>query len=54
MKRPKGFNVFEFSNYFMILIRSFISPFEMNKLNPFPALTEPFHTYFPLKFTGWD
>ena len=34
------------SNDFMILITSFISLFEINKVNPFPALT----TLFPLIF----
>ena len=30
----------------MILIISFISPFEINKVNPFPALTAPFPLIF--------
>ena len=33
---------FESSNDFMILIASFISSFEMNKVNSFPAHTAPF------------
>ena len=31
---------------FMILIASFISSFEMNKVNPFPALKTPFQLIF--------
>ena len=30
----------------MILIISFISPFEINKVNPFPPLTTPFPFIF--------
>ena len=32
----------------MILIKSFISSFEIDKVNPFPALTAPFPLIFPL------
>ena len=32
-------NTFEYSNDYMILIISFISSFEISKVNPFPALT---------------
>ena len=39
-------NTFEFSNDFLILIISFISSFEINKVNPFLALT----IRFPLIF----
>ena len=39
-------NKFEYSNGFMILIIPFMSSFEINKLNPFPALT----VTFPLNF----
>ena len=39
-------NTPESSNYFMILIISFTSLFEMNKVNPFPALA----ALFPLIF----
>ena len=35
-------NTTESSNDFMILIISFISSFEINKVNPFPTLTGPF------------
>ena len=31
----------------MILIISFISPFEINKVNSFPPLTNPFPFIFP-------
>ena len=34
------------SNDFMILIISFISSFEINKVNPFPAFTAPFPLIF--------
>ena len=36
----------ESSNDFMILIILFISLFEINKVNPFPALTAPFPLIF--------
>ena len=36
----------EFSNGFMILIVSFMSLFEINKVNTFPALTAPFSLIF--------
>ena len=39
-------NTSKSSNDFIILIISFISLFEINKVNPFPALTTP----FPLTF----
>ena len=39
-------NTFDFSSDFMILIISFISLFEMNKVNPFPTLTAPFPLIF--------
>ena len=39
-------NIFESSNHFIILIIPFISSFEINKVNPFPALKAP----FPLNF----
>ena len=39
-------NTFESTNNFMILIISFISSFEMNKVNIFPALTFPFQFIF--------
>ena len=39
-------NTPEASNDFMILIISFISSFEINKVNPFPAFT----AFFPLIF----
>ena len=39
-------NTFESSNDFMILIISFISSFEISKVNPFPALTAPFPLIF--------
>ena len=39
-------NTPEYSNDFMILIISFISPFEINKINLFPALTAPFPLIF--------
>ena len=35
-----------FPNYFTNLIISFISLFEINKVNPFPALTVPFPLIF--------
>ena len=40
-------NTFESSNDFMILIIPFISSFEINKVNPFPALTAPFPLIVP-------
>ena len=39
-------NTSEFSNGFMILIISFISSFEINKVNPFSALTVPIPLIF--------
>ena len=39
---PPSINTPESSNDFIILIISFISSFEINKVNPFPALTAPF------------
>ena len=39
-------NTPESSNDFIILIISFISLFEINKVNPFPALTAPFPLIF--------
>ena len=39
-------NTFESSINFMILIISFISSFELNKVNLFPALTAPFPLIF--------
>ena len=36
----------KYFNDFMILILSFISSFEINKVNPFPALTAPFSLIF--------
>ena len=39
-------NTPESSYDFMILIISFISSFEVNKVNPFPALTAPFRLIF--------
>ena len=39
-------NIFESSNDFMILIISFISPFKINKVNPFSTLTAPFPLIF--------
>ena len=39
-------NTFESSNDFIIFIISFISSFEINKGNPFPALTSPFSLIF--------
>ena len=39
-------NTLESSNGFMILIISFISSFEIKKVNPFPALTAPFPLIF--------
>ena len=39
-------NKFESSNDLMILLISFISSFEINKVNPFPALTGPFPLIF--------
>ena len=39
-------NISESSNYFTILIISFISSFKINKVNHFPAFTAP----FPLNF----
>ena len=39
-------NTPEYSNDFMILIISFISLFEINKVNPFPAMTAPFPLIF--------
>ena len=42
-------NTFESSNYFMVLIISFISSFEIDKVNSFSVLTAP----FPLIFL-WD
>ena len=41
-------NTFESSRDLMILIISFISSFEMNKVNLFPALTAPFPLVFLL------
>ena len=41
MNTPKS------SSDFMIFIISFISSFEINKVNPFPALTAPFSLIFP-------
>ena len=39
----------------MILIISFISSFEINKVNPFPALTTPFPlTFLPNLFTALE
>ena len=43
------------SNDFMILIISFISSLEINKLNTFPALTAPFRlTFLPKLFNGFE
>ena len=39
-------NTFESSNDFMVLMISFISSFEINKVNHFPALTAPFPLVF--------
>ena len=39
-------NRFEFSNDFMILIKSLVSSFEINKVNSFPTLTAPFALIF--------
>ena len=39
-------NTPESSNYFMILIISFVSSFVINEVNPFPALTAPFSLIF--------
>ena len=39
-------NTPESSNDFVIFIISFISSFEINKVNPFPALTAPFPLIF--------
>ena len=39
-------NTSESSSDFMILIISFISSFEINEVNPFPALTDPFPRIF--------
>ena len=39
-------NTTKSSNDFMILIISFISSFEINKVNPVPALTAPCHLFF--------
>ena len=39
-------NTPESSNDFMIVIISFIFSFEINKVNPFPALTAPFPLIF--------
>ena len=39
-------NTFEYSSDFMILIISFISSFEINKVNPFSVLTAPFPFMF--------
>ena len=39
-------NTHESSNYFMILIISYISSFKINKVNPFPALTARFPFIF--------
>ena len=36
----------DFSNDFMVLIISFISSFEINNINPFPALIAPFSLSF--------
>ena len=41
-------NTPESSNDIIILIISFISSFEINKVNPFPALTAPFLLIFLL------
>ena len=38
----------ESPNDFMILIKSFISSFEINKVNPFPVLTARFPFFFLL------
>ena len=35
-------NTPEYSNDFIILVISFIYPFEINNVNPFPAITAPF------------
>ena len=43
-------NTLKFSNDFMILVILFISSFEINKVNLFPALIVFFFTYFSLKF----
>ena len=39
-------NTFDSSNDFMVLVISFISSFEINKVNPFPTLTAPFPLIF--------
>ena len=39
-------NTLESSNDYIILIISFISSFEINKVNPFPVLTAPFPLIF--------
>ena len=38
-------NTIEYSNELMILLVSFISSFEINKVKPFSALTLPFHLF---------
>ena len=45
----------ESSNDFVILILSFISLFEINKVNPFPALTAPFpHIFLSNLFIAFE
>ena len=39
-------NTFQSSNDFVILVTSIISSFEINKVNPFPAVTAPFPLIF--------
>ena len=43
---PPSINTPEFSYDFIILLISFISSFEINKVNPFPVLTVPFPLIF--------
>ena len=45
---PPSINIPEYSNGLMILIISFISSFEINKVNYFPSVT----AYFPLIFVS--
>ena len=48
-------NTPESSDDFIILIISFISPFKINKVNPFPALTAPFpHIFLSNLFIAFE
>ena len=47
-------NTPESPNDFMILIISFIFSFEINKINPFPALTAPFPLIFFKLFIAFE